>query len=301
MARQVLDRSTIFRSLHKWPRHLRKEILTRKTPRGQPAALQVTSYRALVRVISFFWYCNQNSVLLRGQTKCHGNLLSSAHRSTAVPRLVQNLDKLIDEFRTTTGFDPAPEQRFSTEPMLQHYGLRTRWLDFVDSIPHALFFATNQLVNSPFPEGTKSTYLPSPHGEGLIYVVDVGRLRPHVVSRQVVAGMHRTDWGGLVCDLRRAKPGLVMRPHAQHGWLVRPPPSKPNLWERMLLPLYFDVRLARRWLEGAESLDRESLFPDPSWDDMYRSLLTGPVSKLFERQRLSGHDIGEVTTFDFHS
>ena len=45
--------------------------------------------------------------------------------------------------------DNEPIHKLATEPLLQHYGIETRWLDVVDSVPHALFFATHQLVASP--------------------------------------------------------------------------------------------------------------------------------------------------------
>lgn len=300
MSRVALRPSDILKSLSTWPAHLRKEIFYKRTPRGQPGGIEVTSYRALVRVVGYHWYRNQNSVLLRGQNSCYGSLEASAFRARDASRLRRHLDAFLDDFRARSGYDATPEQRLSTEPLLQHYGIRTRWLDLVDSIPHALFFATHRLARSPFRPNTY-TYLPSPGGQGLLYIVDVGALRSYAFARQRAAGLFRTDWGGLVCDLRRAKPGLALRPHAQHGWLVRAPALQPDLWHRTLTRVYFDVRLALSWLQGAGSLEREALLPHPSWDEMYRSLLSPRISTIFDDHRAAGFDIGEITTYDFHS
>jgi hypothetical protein len=130
-------------------------------------------------------------------------------------------------------------------------------------------------------------------------IMDIGRTRPFAIGKQTVPGVFRTDWGGIVCDLRRAKPGTALRPHAQHGFLIRSP-ARTKLWDRSLMRVYFDVRAARSWLGEAGSLNREGLFPSPQWDEMYRSLLSPGCSTFFDAKRAAGFDIGSPTMYDFH-
>lgn len=311
---------TILHSLPNLPKELRNEIIPYTGPKLQqqspnikrPPTLLVKSYRALVRVIGFYWYQSEN-VLLRGQEQCFGSLQASAWRplTSSTPTLPMQLDGFLQRFRQAIKFDRAPLHAYTTEPLLQHYGLRTRWLDLVDSIPHALFFAIYQCTKSPFADDKKpfaddkkpciKTYIPCPSGKGVIYIINTGRLDPFLdADGKPVPGLYKTDWGGQICDLRRSKPSLALRPHAQHGWLCRPDDANNNMWDRILARVFFDKSVARSWLGGATSLSRESLFPPPSWDDVFDRLLRHDVTSFLAQERSSGIDIGIVSTYDFH-
>ncbi|NOK09079.1 FRG domain-containing protein [Corallococcus exercitus] len=295
-----LSAKDIFQSRWSWPAHLQKEITYRKPEtKGGVGSLEVKSYHALVRTIGYCWFRSESSVLLRGQTKCYRSLAPSASRSTDPAGLIGSMDAFLDRFRAATNFDTGPIFQRTTEPTLQHYGLRTRWLDLVDSIPHALFFATHRLVTSPF-DPSKKAYIKSPKGEGVIYVIDVGDITPASVAGSTIPGLFDTDWGGTVCDLRRAKPSHALRPHAQHGWLCRGPDGKLDLWDRVILRIFFNVADARPWIDGALSVEPEGMFPPPSWDEVFKMLISEKVNTFLTSERATGLDLGEILNFDFH-
>lgn len=299
MARKVLSASDFFRTLQGMPDNLRREICVRKTPKGQANAIEVKSYRALARVIGYHWYRSENAVLLRGQVECYGSLRASACRAPAEGWTGLGLDAFCERFRRDTGLDVGGGEKHSTEPLLQHYGIKTRWLDFVDSIPHALYFATHAQVPSPFTAGHQ-TYLAAPAGRGVIYIVDAGKLSQLSEDGVGVPGLFQTDWGGVVCDLRRAKPALALRPHAQHGWLVRASDAAPDLWGRLILKVVFDVEAALRWLGGGESLAREAMFPPPAWDGMFKFLLGKKASSVLMTPEAAACQVGDIAKYDFH-
>lgn len=296
-----LSAREIYESYSKFPGHVRKEARLLPMMRRTHKRIAVSSYRALMRLVGLCWYRSTNQVLLRGQTRCFENLRPSACRSPSLARDPAAIDGFLERFRRTVRYDQSPTYACSTEPLLQHYGVRTRWVDFVDSVPQALFFATHDFVRSPFAVSSdEMTYVPTLRASGVLYVVDVGVLTPREVDGKTVPGVFSTDWGGEVCDLRRAKPSQSLRPHMQHGWLCRPVDGSLDLWNRVVLQVEFDSKLAREWLVGAGCLTRESLFPDKKWDETYKQLLSKKMTSFFENEH-SSIGTGVPTRFDFHS
>lgn len=199
--------------------------------------------------------------------------------------------------------DSADTQRVTTEPLLQHYGLRTRWLDVVDSVPHALFFATHDYVDSTAKAGTK-TYIPSVAEWSYVYLIEVSELDPWVSpdSGTTAPGIWWSASRARVCDLRQAKPSHALRPHAQHGMLVRPPPGRLSLCDHVVARLAVRVREARTWLGNGLGTCREGLFPPTRWDAVYGTLLAEPAQAAFSSftaANPSAKWFGDITKFDF--
>lgn len=292
-------------------------------------SVYVSSYDALVRVTGFLRYAyKEEMILLRRQVGCHRAMVPSLYRVQGHPTKV--LDKAAEELvnavcaASPKGEGAKASYRYSTEAMLQHYGLSTRWLDLVDSLPHALFFATHdrRLIHlKPWKGGTGSTdtlttYRPhqSPlsadleHDRyGVIYALTVGKLAAQMPAQEssdgsAVPGVWTFTDGSSLCDLRRAKPSTTARPHAQHGYLFRGPTGVHDLWSTHVLARIFVPRdAALSWLGNGIALNPKALFPSWEIDDCYRNLLSEPVTEAIDsHQRSYNFDTGGVERFLHH-
>lgn len=262
---------------------------------GAPC-LRVHSYRALVRVVGYFKYHAGTTLLYRGQTRCFGKMKASLHRRPTPPSDAET-ESFLARFRTVMEVDRTAVMKLSTEPLLQHYGLDTRWLDVVDSLPHALFFACHELCDSPQVKGTR-TFLPSLREFGFIYVLDMGHLRPVRRGKSTVVGYSRTSLALKLADLRALKPSNALRPHAQHGLLTTAPSSTSDLWPHLVARIAVPVRDARAWIAG-EATDRTSLFPPPVWDTFYGMMLSAKMSRFLKEEENKGRRWGDVLQMDF--
>ncbi len=266
--------------------------------------LECRTFEALIRAVGFYKYRSPGVVLFRGQRACTNNLSPGLYRS---PPVGVDFDRLMDEFldhyRAAVGVDPKDTQRVTTEALLQHYGLRTRWLDFVDSVPHALFFATHDFVESPLKSGMK-TYIPSIDEWSYVYLIEVSGLEPLVSGEtgEKAPGIWWAASRARVCDLRQAKPSHALRPHAQHGMLVRPPPGSQSLCDHVVARLAVRVRDARTWLGNGFGTCREGLFPPTRWDAVYGTLLAAPAQTAissFVEAKPAAVWFGGIAKFDF--
>jgi hypothetical protein len=206
------------------------------------------------------------------------------------------VERFLDRYRRAFNVDKTPRQRLSTEPLLQHYGIETRWLDVVDSLQHALFFATHELCDSPQVPGRK-TYAPSLREYGFVYLLDVGHARPVTRQRERVVGYWKTSTNCLLADLRALKPSNALRPHAQHGLLVRSINSA-DLWSHLVARVAVPANEARRWT-AAPSLERDALFPPPIWDLIYGTLTSTKMADLLQDEARRGRPWGDILRFDF--
>lgn len=91
--------------------------------------------------------CGQSGgqVHFRGQSKVYPTMMASLYRTPPKEHpktevLHTAINKYLKELRDTGAtIGGTPERAF--EPLLQHYGMRTRWVDAVDNIWVALWFA----------------------------------------------------------------------------------------------------------------------------------------------------------------
>lgn len=163
--------------------------------------------------------------------------------------------------------------RATLEPLLQHYGLRTRWLDVVDNVWIALWFACHVQQS----DGRHAFHLRrSVAQEGLDSFAYVAILRTGEVGRTHIPGYLVGAETRLV-DLRYAVPSVYLRPHAQHGLLLAPSQlgagSTGSLISQTLA--YLRVRLvdALDWLGEGAMTSPHVLFPPASRDEGFRRLL----------------------------
>ena len=293
--RKLFENAKALKTSTQGHRHLANEISSHQHERAP--CVFVSSYRALIRSVGYFKYNSHTSLLLRGQPRCYGTMTASLHRRASPPS-DRDVDLFLRRYRIALSVDGNPADQMSTEPLLQHYGIATRWLDVVDSVPHALFFATHVLVPSPSRAGTL-TYAPSREKYGYIYLLDTGTQRLVRKAGRGIVGLTRGSSGLLIADLRKLKPSLALRPHAQHGLLVRAMTGNIDLWDRLVARIAVPTTVARRWIE-APAFDPEELFPAKAWDGVFGHLVSAKMQAFLVDEAALGHTWGSVQRFDFH-
>ncbi len=219
-------------------------------------------------------------VFFRGQEKLYSTLSPSLLRNVRdgppnirrrewLSELLTKIDKEKTAMRAIT-----PECR---EPLLQHYGIRTTWLDVVDNIWVALWFACHKALATGWPEEYLhfEKRIPNHQGNEFAYVLLLASA--YFTPIQEIPGYYR-DKRSETIDLRVAVPSHFVRPHAQHGILVRrlSKTGQPVSNNLPLLVGIIRVRLpaALDWLGTATTLTSHSLFPPAYYDYGYRELLS---------------------------
>jgi len=292
--RRLFEKCSNFKAV--FSKHRRSDgELESKQIQGAPCVIAHT-YRALISAVGYFKYNHPTPLLLRGQTACFGLMHASLHRAAPFPSDA-NIEAFLRRYRKALNVDTTSVSKLSTEPLLQHYGIRTRWLDVVDSVPHALFFATHQLVKSPLKTG-HLTYVPSRAEYGILYLLDAGALTATRRNGATVHGCWRGSQGIDLVDLRKLKPSLALRPHAQHGLLLRDTAGRVDLWDRLLARIAVPTASARQWISST-AFAPEEFFPHRTWDGVFGHLLSPKFSKFLAAENVSGA-WGDIMRFDFH-
>lgn len=107
----------------------------------------VETPHALSQIAGYAKYrlANDGAVYFRGQAREHGEMRPGLFRkvatsATADSRTRQLQDYIKQQVSSNNIFiNNTPD--YAYEPILQHYGLKTRWIDLVDNIWNALWFA----------------------------------------------------------------------------------------------------------------------------------------------------------------
>lgn len=238
---------------------------------------------ALVQAAGYLKFNNGcghgEGVYFRGETKLHGALSPTLFRGVSTQagqsKRINILKKAIEKIRQDNRiFSSFP--KIAHEPLLQHYGVRTSWIDLVDNVWVALWFACHQARTS----GRLSEYLhfeirsphTEPNGHAYILLVAVDQENNSYQS----AGTHVGKNTELI-DLRVTTPSIFLRPHAQHGLLFR------VRGDNIRRPIDYGCQIrgilrialhdALTWLGSGQMLGVHALFPPPYYDHGYNLLL----------------------------
>ncbi|WP_424263714.1 FRG domain-containing protein [Castellaniella sp.] len=165
---------------------------------------------------------------------------------------------------------------YAREALLQHYGLKTTWIDLIDNIWVALWFACHSARSM----GPCGEYLhfecrvprTDKSGKAYIMLIAADAVAPDPRRPGLFVGRHTE-----LIDLRIAAPSIFVRPHAQHGLLMR---VKGDTVQRPLeyssqIRGVLEIQLADaiEWLGNSTALSAHSLFPPPYYDNGYATLL----------------------------
>jgi hypothetical protein len=222
-------------------------------------------------------------VFYRGQERLYGcSLQPSLYRGVTLPGARNNRNAIINDYLAACKkqgkvLKNVPECAW--EPLLQHYGIRTKWIDLVDNVWVALWFACHTAHST----GRQGEYLhfeqrrPSVNAYAYIVLVEVG-LEQDKTSPGYFNGKDTE-----LVDLRLAAPSTFLRPHAQHGLLAKAKldAANPSVdYQNMIVGiLRVELTDALRWLGDGVLLTPHVLFPPPVYDFGYRDLLNfAPVS-----------------------
>lgn len=249
-------------------------------PSGQ-IIFQVQDTHTLVQAAGYLKHvrgCNNAElVYFRGESKLYPSLPPTAFRGVSTHRGASNAIGRIGSAVSNFSRPLEATGTYAHEALLQHYGLRTTWIDLVDNIWVALWFACHTARAA----GPCGEYL---HFERRVPRTDAtGKAYILLVAADAVAPNWREP--GLfigpnteLIDLRIAAPSVFVRPHAQHGLLMR---KRGNTVQRPLDYsdqirgiLEIDLTDALEWLGNSTALSTHSLFPPPSYDNGYANLLS---------------------------
>lgn len=204
------------------------------------------------------------------------SLPPTAFRGVTQQRGAQNAINSINDGIERFQRPLAATGAYAHEALLQHYGLRTTWIDLVDNIWVTLWFACHTAhAAGPYGEFLhfeRRVPRKDPTGKAYILLVAADAVSPDRSKPGFYRGPHTE-----LLDLRIAAPSIFLRPHAQHGLLMR---CRGNTVER---PrdyigqargiLEIDLADALEWLGNSTALSTHSLFPPPSYDQGYANLL----------------------------
>lgn len=280
--------------------------------------LEVRDPNSLTQAIGWLKFAlKDGEVFYRGQTSMHAEMSATGLRTNGVAarerhsnELRQLIDTLYDAPCTCDEgpfpFGSAhrcPEQvarghagslvtstyRAAVEPLLQHFGVRTRWLDVVDNVWVALWFACYRQIGS---DGyayhlRRSVAQDGSDASAYIAVLSSGDLRSTAVPGYRIGSKTR------VIDLRYCVPSVYLRPHAQHGMLIAPsklpPESSGSLTDRVAAHIEVKLTDALAWLGSGGMTSAFVLFPPAARDEGYKRLLSVDLSTY--------QTLGHITTY----
>lgn len=232
-------------------------------------------------------YANDKSeaIFFRGQTRLYKGLAPSLFRNSTNPatqgKRVNSLNKYIKNIAAKNKIFHKFDE-IVHEPLLQHYGLRTTWIDLVDNIWVALWFAChNAIFTGKYghylhfeKRGVHNNNSPIKYAYLLLVASEITHMSKYI------PGLFPGNETQLV-DLRMAVPSIFLRPHAQHGVLFRQKggsvarPLDYGTFVRGVIRVNLDNAL--KWLGTGPLLSAHLLFPPPVYDIGYEFLLSSQL------------------------
>lgn len=226
---------------------------------------------------------SRKGVFFRGQTQLYKTLSPSLFRNARADSTCVKYRKHLNDYLQSISNDKKALRNVDCdyhEPLLQHYGVRTTWLDVVDNVWVALWFAcyAARSVLCGNEEYLHFEKRIQTHGKlsDIEYVYILLLESAYFDPLENRPGYYR-DARSETVDLRVAVPSQFVRPHAQHGVLVRGL-SKTGLPSVDCGRLHVgtircELTAALDWLGSASTLTCHALFPPAFYDFGYRQLL----------------------------
>lgn len=231
----------------------------------------IKSVHDLTQFIGYGKYMNNHghNVLLRGQTGLYeGALIPSLYRGrTNVNSFTENYGRRINslkrEVRSFKQYD-----RLVLEPLLQHYGIKTPYLDLVDNVWVALWFALHQAKTKIINAHEYVYYYNNENDYAYILLIATDAIQISDKSG-VYLGTETT-----LIDLRKALPSYFLRPHAQHAYMLRKKECAPDDYSDLIIGVArIPIDIGLKWLGNNDFLTVSSLFPAAYFDSGYAVLL----------------------------
>lgn len=259
---------------------------------------EVTTMHGLNQIIGYAKFINKGygEVFYRGENHLHKGLVPSLFRgcmgttkwnvvSPLVNKIIKD-DGVKDAINVGTSVTLA---RMKVEGMLQHYGVQTRYTDLVDNHWVALWMGLYKCLVEKrivkYHHYTKRIIDGLDIYDGKVhtpedlyqYILLLAIPKPSTI----IEGVEMSD-GFIMVDLRQSLPSVFLRPHSQHGLVVRKKPKvnkyakEYDMATEVIGILKIRIDKADQWLGNGQLLSQENLFPSPRNDYGYDLLLNLP-------------------------
>lgn len=235
------------------------EMIVRSAPIAKSGSsarvIRCESLEALIQAVGYLKLLNDGPVYFRGQSNIYqeGMPMPSIYREDG--SRITSLDCLIKWLTNNSDVGQHAKSRkkqllpfhsvapYALEPLIQHYGVKTRWLDLTDSLPYALFFSLAQYtdikctkldhdghtITEGYDANTGSSCISrvmqnevvslkvgSPNPVYLIAICIDGQGRPAEEEKGMIRYPHCT-----ILDARACIPSQYLRPHMQHALMLK--------------------------------------------------------------------------------
>lgn len=277
-----------------------KYVETYKFKSGQEVPIyEILSCHGLNQMIGYVKLINKEygKVFYRGQCNLHDTMLPSLYHKNRSAKYKgernQRLNKIIKKTLADNEFmkeanlrkdlDEAP---IIIEGMLQHYGIETRCIDAVDNHWVALWFGLNRYHGERIGDNVYASY--TNRMKNVYQMIENERKTADKESCYQYIILIAADQGKeaygvvfgsdmLTVDLRVALPSTFLRPHAQHGIVLKKRLHDClcdfDISENVVGILKIRNDLANLWLGDGELAKFSNLFPSQFHDLAYRILL----------------------------
>lgn len=251
---------------------------------------EISTIHALNQIIGHAKFNNNNygTIYYRGERKLHDSIIPSLYRegthvyvkNTGINKLlkeIRNQENKHDNFKLSGNVE---YDNYKLEGCLQHYGISTRFIDVVDNHWVALWMG----LNTPQKLGKKHGYIryapreipfiKTMKGQAInqenlyqyILLIAIPNSREHNTH----IGITRTE-KFVSIDLRQALPSVFLRPHAQHGIVVRKRCNSNcaadfDMATEVIGILKIRIDYATEWLGNGLLLSQDNLFPPAAFD-----------------------------------
>lgn len=273
------------------------KVGTHRFTNGHEVGLfEVSDYRALNQLIGYAKFLNTDygDVYYRGEVELHNTLLPSISRKAGCANYERVLNDVIDKtlhdtrFAKTaklTGFKGRHNPRLVAEAMLQHYGYSTHFIDLVDNHWIALWFGLNKYRTI---KNLSEYCLYEKRVVNPIELLDADEDAKNEIYQYMIlvavdnnaAPVERGIYIGndiITIDLRSSLPSIFLRPHAQHGLVVRKNTHQTgdsfDVASNVIAVVRLRIDNVSAWIGEGSLLSNQNLFPSPAYDYGYELLL----------------------------
>ena len=226
------------------------------------------SLEALIQAVGYLKLLNDGPVYYRGQDRIYQESVPTPSIYREDKSAIDNLNRLKEWLAHESEDDrrSGPRKRrslpfhsvapYALEPLMQHYGVKTQWLDLTDSLPYALFFSLAQYVDvkctkvdsdghailDRYDVNTGSSCI-SRAIQNKVVSLNTGSLNPVYLIAICIDGWGLPDKEEkgvtrypdcLIMDARTCIPSQYLRPHMQHALMLKMNNDKPELGDACL-------------------------------------------------------------------
>ena len=232
---------------------------------------EIETIHDLIQFVGYGKYmnCQEHNVYLRGQTSLYeGALIPSLYRgnSNCLSRTLKYNERINRLKRNVRSFNQY--EKVVLEPLLQHYGIKTPYIDLVDNIWVALWFALHQ-SNTKIVNSHEYVYYHK-SDEAYAYILLIASDAFESTNNKGVQKGQKTT----LIDLRNATPSYFLRPHAQHALMLKKNENFSVDYSDLIVGVAKIPReLGFKWLGNNDFLTVNSLFPAMYFDSGYTVLM----------------------------